>query len=202
MSFRGYDLIMNSDWDVRPCGEACSKCQNSFGDGEKYVTSLLLREDTYERTDYCERCWEDPKEDGASVRSIWRGLYRPLPPPAEEILKKETAESLLRRLMERADESQREVIYVLAVMLERKRQLVERDKRDRGDGTVVLVFEHRQTGETFMIPDVSLHLDELQNVQTEIADLLGPSGRHGASESTDGQSEVVTEADAEVVSEE
>jgi len=91
----------------------------------------------------------------------------------EEALKKETAESLLRRLIEDDDESKTNVIYILGVMLERKRMLVERDIQGRDDGSLIRVYEHRQTGETFLIRDPQLAFDALEAVQTEVVAMLG-----------------------------
>ncbi len=98
----------------------------------------------------------------------------PAPPP-EETLKKETAESLLRQFMEDEDASRRNAIYILAVMLERRRTLVEKDVQVRKDGIKVRVYEHRKTGETFLVPDPELRLAELGHVQEEVVALL--SGR-------------------------
>jgi uncharacterized protein (DUF2384 family) len=93
-------------------------------------------------------------------------------------LKKETAESLLRQFMETDDPSRRNAIFILAVMLERRRVLAERDVQAREDGVKVRVYEHRKTGETFLVPDPGLKLAELAHVQREVMDLLG-IGKNG-----------------------
>ena len=54
------------------------------------------------------------------------------PPEPEEALKKETAESLLRRIMTKEDETKINLVYILAVMLERKRILVDNKKAYHG----------------------------------------------------------------------
>ena len=70
-------------------------------------------------------------------------------------------------------EPNRNVIYILAVLLERKRILTERDVQTRDDDIVTRVYEHRQTGEVFLIPDPRLHLDQLEEVQKEVVLMLG-----------------------------
>ena len=40
-------------------------------------------------------------------------------------------------------------------------------------GLKVRVYEHRKTGETFVVPDPGLRLDELEQVQQEVIALLG-----------------------------
>jgi hypothetical protein len=57
------------------------------------------------------------------------------------------------------------------VMLERKRILKHRDTLE-GD---VLVYEHAATGESFAVPDPKLRLDQLEEVQRQVAELLQPA---------------------------
>jgi hypothetical protein len=42
----------------------------------------------------------------------------------------------------------------------------------------VLIYEHGATGDVFIVPDPQLRLDELENVQNEVADLL-QTAAHG-----------------------
>ena len=123
------------------------------------------------RGDYCRKCWEEIGKTGPCFSS-WQGIYKSPPLPAEEPLKKETAESLLRRLIQEDDKSRKNVIYILAVMLERKRILAERDARFQ-EGIMVRVYEHKKTGETFVITDPGLKLDQLGEVEKEVAEMLG-----------------------------
>ena len=58
-------------------------------------------------------------------------------------------------------------------MLERKRILAERDIQTNENGTMVRVYEHRKTGETFLIPDPRLQLSQLEKVQEEVISMLG-----------------------------
>ncbi|MBU4199230.1 MAG: hypothetical protein KKE37_00410 [Verrucomicrobia bacterium] len=115
--------------------------------------------------------------NGAETRevavSIWKGVFHPPPPPPEEPLKKETAESLLRSLIEKNDPTSKNVIFILAVMLERRRLLLERDVQLRDDGSTLRVYEHRHTGETFLIIDPNLDLNQLSHVQEEVMAMLG-----------------------------
>ena len=163
---------MAQEWDIRPRGSGCSGCQTPFEDRQPCVSALVFGEQGYTRGDYCSRCWEK-SEKLAVPYSTWRGVFRsPAPPPAEP-LRKETAESLLRRLIEDGEASTQNVRFILAVMLERKRVLVERDAQLQGDGTLVRVYEHRRTGETFVINDPRLGLDQIESVQQEVMALLG-----------------------------
>lgn len=167
---------MSQDWNIQPCSGKCGKCETAFQDKQPYMSTLLVLEEGYERRDFCEGCWEKPDVGKVMTHSAWKGIFKPPEPPAKEVLKKENAESLLRTYMETEDPANKNVVYVLAVMLERKKIFVERDIQLKDDGTQVLVYEHRKTGEIFMIPDPRLKLAQLESVQTEVAALLGMSG--------------------------
>ncbi len=175
---------MAQDWDIKPRGSECYACRTPFADGQAYWAALFRGEEGYVRADRCECCWErEEREPGASVPySSWQGVFRMPPPPDAEPLRKETAETLLRRLMEDEERDQTNVIYILAVMLERKRTLVERDVRVDDDGAVTRVYEHRKTGETFLVPDPQLQLDQLEHVQQQVVELLGGPNEKGSGE--------------------
>jgi hypothetical protein len=160
------------DWDIRPRGNACARCGQPFADGAACFSALAHGAAGYSRADFCAPCWND----GAAAPdafSAWQGTYHAPPPPTEPPLRKETAESLLRRLLEDTDERRGGVVYVLAVMLERNRTLVEREVKLEDGAPALRVYEHRSTGETFLIPDPRLRLDELEQVEHDTAALLG-----------------------------
>jgi len=149
------------------------------------VSALIFGEDGYARADNCRSCW-DREEDNSAAYSVWQGIYRAPPAKAEEAVGKETAETLLRRLMEEDGESRENAIYILAVMLERKKILQERDVQWDGTGIKTLVYEHRKTGETFLVRDPGLRLDQLEPVQQEVVTLLGGPSNSGEDEQPDG----------------
>ena len=172
---------MAQDWDIKPRGEACRKCDVPFTDRQVYHAALVFGEEGYARADYCAGCWPTVEKSAAMPYSMWQGVFRMPPPPPEEPLKKETAESLLRKLIEEDDDSKANVIYILAVMLERKRLLVEKDVKKRPDGIWIRVYEHRKTGDTFVIADPRLRLDQIEEVQKEVMALLGSGNANAAS---------------------
>ncbi|MFH0879748.1 MAG: hypothetical protein V2A34_08550 [Lentisphaerota bacterium] len=162
---------MNQEWNIKSRGEACQKCSRSFADGEAFSSSLVFGEGGYSRGDFCEACWTSSPQEG--TLSVWRTIFKMPAPPPDEPLKKETAESLLRELMETEDAAHRNVIFILAVMLERRRILAEKDVQVREDGVKIRVYEHKKTGETFVVPDPELKLRELETVQQEVLNMLG-----------------------------
>lgn len=163
---------MKQEWDIKARSTDCTACGTGFGDAQPYYSALCLGEAGYERGDFCAGCWE-AQASKLTPFSSWQGLFR-LPPAApEEPLKRETAESLLRKLIEDNDPQHESVIFILAVMLERKKTLSEKDVTVDEDGAMHRIYEHRQTGETFLIPDPQLKLDQLEDVQMRVIAMLG-----------------------------
>ncbi len=164
---------MAQDWDIRPRSTLCSECEKVFENKESYYSALVRGEAGFQRGDFCMGCWVG-KEAELVPYSSWKGTF--LAPPEKEdteALKKETAESLLRRLIEDDDEENAPVIYILVVMLERKKTLVEKDVKIDEDGTMHRVYEHKKSGETFLILDPQLKLDKLESVQIRVVEMLG-----------------------------
>jgi hypothetical protein len=116
---------------------------------------------------------------------MWKGIYRLPPIEPDRTIKRETAETLLRQLIAENNPARRQVIYILCVMLERQRLLVEREVRSEPNGERLVVYEHRKTGESFVIADPQLKLTDLDQVQQEVLALL--TGAPAESSETEGQ---------------
>ena len=162
-----------TEWDIQSRADACTSCRRPFADKEAYHTLLSMGATGYTRRDLCGACFTSAARDG--VISYWQGEYKLPPPPPPEAIQKETAETLLRKLVESTDPAHAAARYILAVMLERKRILKHRDTVREESGTELLVYEHARTGESFTLPDPHLRLDQLAQVQQEVAALLRPS---------------------------
>ena len=143
--------------------------------------------------DVCDACWQSQFSEGARERkgfvSHWQGIYEAPPATAPDPIQKETAETLLRKLIEQNDPRHAPVAFILAVMLERKRLLKVKEHIKR-EGQRIFVYEHPKTGEIFMITDPGLHLNQLEAVQRDVAQLLerdlNPGPAAGANPAPDG----------------
>jgi hypothetical protein len=59
-------------------------------------------------------------------------------------------------------------------MLERKRVL-KQVRTENASGDRLLIYEHRDSGDVFIVRDPQLRLSELERVQDEVANLLHAS---------------------------
>jgi hypothetical protein len=164
---------MMNEWNIQSRGHACQSCHKPFTDGETYHTILFDEKKDFLRTDVCQRCWEEQfreSRDRKGFISCWHGEYEAPPAPVEAI-QKENAETLLRKLIEVNDPRYAAASFILAVMLERKR-LLKVKEQIRTEGKRIFIYEQPRTGDVFTIPDPNLQLNQLDEVQRDVAQLL------------------------------
>jgi hypothetical protein len=167
---------MAQEWNIRSRGHVCHVCQKKFADKQPCVSALRATAEGFDRLDCCQACWKAAPRDWEPF-SLWEGAYEaPVAVVKEEPVKKDTAETLLRRLVALEDPAMQNVVYVLAVMLERGKQLVERDAKPHESGGILRVYEHRKTGDSFVVLDPRLRLDQIGEVQQQVVALLSGTG--------------------------
>ena len=163
-----------NEWNIQSRAHACEACSQPFADKQPYHTLLLDEKAGLRRSDICEPCWQKQSADAArscaGFISHWQGIFE-VPPPVTEVIQKETAETLLRKLVELNDPRYAPAAYILAVMLERKRLLKVKEQLKR-EGQRVFVYEQPKTGDIFTIVEPVLHLNQLEQVQHDVAQLL------------------------------
>ena len=163
---------MSQEWNIRSRGHECTICGKPLVDKTPMVSALKETTGGYERFDCHPECWKTMERDWEPF-SFWDGVYlAPVKEAKSEPLKKEDAGELLRQLITMDDPAMKNVIYVLAVMLERSKILVERDQKEQADGTIRRVYEDRKQGDTFVILDPRIRLENLAEVQGQVIALL------------------------------
>ncbi len=163
---------MSQEWNIRSRGHVCTLCGKPLVDRAPVVSALKEIPGGYDRFDCHPECWKAAERDWQPF-SQWDGVYfAPKKEEKKEVLKKEDAGELLRKLMTLDDPAMKNVVYVLAVMLERSKILVERDAKGLDDGTIRRVYEDRRNGDTFVILDPRLRLENLGEVQQQVVALL------------------------------
>jgi hypothetical protein len=177
-----------NEWNIQSRAHVCEACAQPFANRQPYHTLLYdEKADQLRRMDVCDACWRSQFSEGARERkgfvSHWQGIYETPPAHAPDPIQRETAETLLRKLIEENDPRYAPAAFILAVMLERKRLLKVKEQIKR-DGRRVFVYEHPKSGDLFTIADPELHLNQLEAVQHDVAQLL----EHGLNPPPPGES--------------
>ncbi len=178
---------MSQEWNIRSRGHVCSVCAKPLVDKAPVVSALRETPSGYDRYDCHPECWKAMERDWEPF-SVWDGVYlAPVKEPKSEPVKKEDAGELLRQLIALDDPTMQNVVYVLAVMLERAKILVERDAKTLEDGKIRRVYEDRKQGDTFVILDPRLRLDNIAAVQQQVVALLSGTKTLGEVSGGDGE---------------
>ena len=193
-------MAITQEWKIRSRARECAHTESAFEDGEELYTALFEDPETGElmRKDFSISAWEEVC-DSLQPFSFWKSSFEvPIEKTtAKNVVEKEGAESLLRRLVEEDESSTENARYILALMLERKKTLQETDRRQT-ENSKLLIYEHATSGEVFIIRDPQLKLSEIESVQNEVAVLLGGKSRKA---SQDESAEADTEEAEEVMAE-
>jgi len=184
-------------WHIKAREHQCSVSEEKFEDGQEFYTALLPDPESsgYLRVDFSEKAWEEreAKADAVEPFSFWKSVYKvPVIEEKAEVMEKESAEGLLKRLIEEDEAYTENTRYILAVMLERKKLLKENDTQPTPTG-ILRVYEHRKEGDIFIIKDPNIPLSEVEAVQMEVMEMLDPKEKEEVKE----EEGVVEEAPSE-----
>ena len=167
-------MPINENWNIRARSHTCAHTGAAFVDGETFYTALFDNPKTgeLERRDYAVASWDELRGE-LQPFSFWKSVYEaPRHEAKPEVVEKESAEALLRRLIEEDSPGTENTRYILAVMLERKKILRQTATRETDDACF-LIYEHPKSGEVYIVRDPELRLDQVDAVQREVAILLG-----------------------------
>lgn len=168
---------MQQNWSIRSRAHTCAVTQRPFEDGELFHTSVYFdpEENGYVRRDVCAEAWTQEQEQRKPI-AAWKTRYQKVLAEAKpEIAPKESVQALLQRFIEEGDPRTENARYILALMLERKRQITQTAEKEV-DGAKMLFYENKKTGEIFIVRDPELRLDEIADMQDEVATLLAFGG--------------------------
>jgi hypothetical protein len=166
---------MKEPWSIKTRARECAGTGAAFEAGQKVRAAIFPDPDSsgYLRKDYALDAWE-AREDQEVPFSTWQTTFEPpvVEEKAEAVVDQDP-ESLLRRMVEDDEEHTENARYILAVMLERQKLLRETDTQEVPSG-LLRVYEHRKTGDVFIIKDPQIPLSDVDRVQEEVKQLLDP----------------------------
>jgi hypothetical protein len=168
---------MLQNWHIRSRAHACAQTEIPFAEGQPMITAIYFDAETggYLRRDISIDAWEKETTERKAI-AHWRTAYSPTVTEAKpEVASKEGALALLQRFIEEDEPTTENARYILALMLERKRTLIPTATKEV-DGNKMLFYENKKSGEVYVVRDPELRLDELAQLQDEVAMLLGFGG--------------------------
>ncbi|MBN1912089.1 MAG: hypothetical protein JW818_20385 [Pirellulales bacterium] len=155
------------DYEIQRPTRHCHATQRELAPGETYYSVLLSEGDDLERRDYSVEAWEGPPEDAV-------GWWKAEIPSAKSKKRHWAPNDVMLQFFDELDaqEERRDMRYVLALLLVRRRVMrheeTERDDEDRE--TLVLYCPRRE--ETYRVEAVAPDPKRVQAIQEELAALL------------------------------
>lgn len=168
---------MIQNWSIRSRSHHCAQSGRAFGEGDVFHTAIYFDPETggYLRRDVALDAWKQELSERTPI-AYWKTAYTPhVTEERPEVTSKESAMALLQRFIEEDEPHTENARYILALMLERKRILAPTASKETEQGKV-LFYENKKTSEVYMVRDPELRLDELVQMQDEVATLLGFGG--------------------------
>lgn len=184
-------MALLESWHVRNRSRECCISHTAFEEGQTIVTALFRDPESsgYLRKDFTEAAWAEFDRSVEKAFSHWRTKFqRPPVDDSAPTVTKQSAEDLLRTLVEEDQEHTENTRYILAVMLERQKLLRETDTQPTSGGTL-RIYEHRKTGEIYIVKDPNIPLDQVEKIQEEVIQLLSPQANTETPESPVAESE-------------
>ena len=122
------------------------------------------------------QAWDQLPEDVEPAFSFWKTSFSAPASDSDTEEEKLSPEEILRRLVDEDEDHTENTRYILAVLLERRKLLRETDQQRAANG-ILRVYEHRKTGEVFLIRDPDIPLSQVEAMQGEVIMLLENNGR-------------------------
>ena len=154
-------------WNISKISNSCYKSNELFDDNETVISELVFENGIFERRDYKYQCFNTNNQSLSS----WKTIFK-LQKPKEEIIKKDSIEDLLRKKISLENNDSINIIFILAIMLERKKVLIEKSFFFDDDNKKIRIYEHKKTNESFTIIDPQLSLNEIEPLKEEVYDLI------------------------------
>lgn len=148
----------------------CSVTQLSFQEGQRVWTAIFSNypEAEYIRRDYSEEGWEKRPEEDLKPFSTWHSVWKaPLQAPAKPHLGEESIETHLQRLIDEDLTETEDTRYLLALILERKRVLIETSALELPD-CILREYKQKKSGNLYVVKDPNLPLDQISALQEKV----------------------------------
>jgi len=160
------------DWKIRSRNPQCEHTGKDFVDGEEFYTCIFedTEADGFVRRDFSASVWDEVKKKlDPKPFSRWKSVFEvPVVKSDADTIQDNSAEGMLRRMLDEDDSKTENTRYILAVMLERKKTLLPVDVKET-ETRRLLFYEHKDSGDVFIVADPQLKLDEIESIQAEVA---------------------------------
>lgn len=170
-------MLANLKYKIPKRSKTCTHCGAAFVPKQSIVSIIFQKKEEYERNDLCLACWDSKahalKQEGIYWKSQIPCIEKVDLTPVGKIQK---AFTFLERIQSQEDPElvQRQITFVLALFLQRQKQLILR-KITNKQGKRQFWYERLSTGDVFCIPYFSLDPSKVKEIQGHVISLFSKS---------------------------
>ncbi|MBK1833832.1 hypothetical protein [Roseibacillus ishigakijimensis] len=166
---------MLETYSIKSRSHRCHVTGEAFVEDQPFIAAIFPDPEGpgYLRMDYSLPAWEQRGAEDPVPFSFWRSHYRPPEKESKAEVTPHDPETLFVKLVEEDEEHTENARFILAAMLERKKIIRETDTQELESGLMRL-YEHRKTGDVYLIRDPQIALADVASIQEEVQALLDP----------------------------
>ncbi|MBI5365122.1 MAG: hypothetical protein HZA53_18235 [Planctomycetes bacterium] len=158
---------MSIEWKFRRKDGRCTTCSAEFPETARHASVLSVAGDEVRREDLCVTCWEARAHD----RDLFYWFTRRAKGKAGLVLDLVTLEQLFLQLEGRGERPVRELRYLVALLLMRKRRL-KLDRVTRGPDGEAMVCRRPRRKEAFTVFVFDFTAERMDELRQKLAGLF------------------------------
>ncbi len=155
------------DYEIQRCTRRCSVTDRDLAPGEQFYSAIFSEEAELVRYDYSVDAWSGPPQGAV-------GWWKSRMPVANEKRMRWAPNDVMLEFFEQLGQQpdKRDMRYVLALLLVRRRvmRLEEKESDENGGEVLVLYCPRRET--TYKVPESTPDESRIEAIQEELARLL------------------------------
>ncbi|TET31819.1 MAG: hypothetical protein E3J72_21280 [Planctomycetota bacterium] len=161
------------DYKISRTTRTCAKCEAAFSRGDSFFSTVMDTTEGFQRMDFCPKCWEAVADDEKKkLFSFWKAGIRPKGAPKHRKLDMETAKEFFIRLHGSADADKKNFLYLLTLLILRKRGLVHKTTIREDGGEVLVLHFPKEEDTLYYVKSPPLDEAALEAVKADFSELL------------------------------
>ncbi len=157
------------EWKINKGSKGCILCNKEFCEEEEYYSSLFDENNIFTRKDYCSACW--CKDKGDELFSFWKTRLPKKDKPVQKFVNNEVFLDMFIRLEGKSEPNQRNLRYVLALYLIRKKIFKLKSFTRENEEELITLYYPRENKE-FSVFNPHLKDGEIEAITSEMSQLL------------------------------
>ncbi len=157
------------EWKINKGSSGCASCNKGFCEEEEYYSALFDENNNFIRRDFCASCWNGSKE--GDLFSFWKTKVPRKDKPVQRFVNTDVFLDMFNRLEGNSEIQQRNLRYVIALYLIRKKIFKLRSLNKQGGEEFIVLYYPKEDRELSVF-NPNLKEEEIESITSEMSQLL------------------------------